>query len=97
MLILIVLRQIKKYRIRFKQSILNLSYLLEVFNKISHYCSSIPRYETTKLIYNNHNTKVFGRLIIETRAYPIFNILNKYWTYISHIYKNIFFFNKNMV
>ena len=71
MLILIVLRQIKKYRIRFKQSILNLSYLLEVFNKISHYCSYISSYETTKWIYNNHNTKVFGILIIEIRAYPI--------------------------
>lgn len=64
-------------RISFKQSIINLPYLLEVFSNISHYCSSIPRYETTKLIYKNNKPKIFGRLIIETRAYPVINILQE--------------------
>lgn len=39
----------KNVRISFKQSIINLPYLFEVFFNLSHYCASLPRYESTTL------------------------------------------------
>ena len=62
----------KKVRISFKQSMINLPFMFEVFSKVSHYCSSLPRYEEVHLKINN---KKYGRLVLETRSYSIFNRL----------------------
>jgi len=57
-------------RIGFKQSIINFPFFWTVFTQLSHYCSSIPRLEFTKL-----KNKKYGLLILETRSYLIFNQL----------------------
>lgn len=49
----------KNVRISFKQSIINLPYMFEVFNKLSHYCSSLPRLEYTKLTNSKKESKLY--------------------------------------
>jgi len=41
-----------------------------VFSELSHYCASIPRFEFAKI-----KDKKYGQLVLETRTYPVFNIL----------------------
>lgn len=67
----------KNVRISFKQSIINLPYMFEVFNKLSHYCSSLPRLEYTKLTNLKKESKLYGRLVFETRSYPVLNQLQE--------------------
>jgi hypothetical protein len=43
-----------------------------VFTELSHYCASIPRLEYAKI-----KGKKYGQLILETRTYPVLNILYK--------------------
>jgi hypothetical protein len=42
-----------------------------VFNNISHYCATTPRLDIAHIKGKNH-----GQLILETRAYPVFNVLH---------------------
>lgn len=58
-------------RIGFKQSIINFPFLWTVFMDLSHYCSSLPRVEFTKL----SNGKLYKAVILETRSYPILHQL----------------------
>ena len=62
-------------RIGFKQSIINLPYMYEVFTKLSHYCNTVPRVEYTTLKIEGKNPKIYKLLVLETRCYPVLNIL----------------------
>jgi hypothetical protein len=42
------------------------------FTELSHFCSSIPRFDRAHL---KSTGKTYGQLILETRAYPIMNLL----------------------
>jgi hypothetical protein len=42
----------------------------KVFIELSHYCSSLPRFDFAKL-----KEKKYGQLILETRSYPVLNEL----------------------
>jgi hypothetical protein len=64
-------RGTRNIRISFKQSIINFPYMWQVFTMLSHYCSSVPRFECSKL-----GDKLHGRLVFETRHYPILNQLH---------------------
>lgn len=64
-------RGTRNIRISFKQSIINFPYMWQVFTMLSHYCPSVPRFECTKL-----GDKLHGRLVFETRHYPILNQLH---------------------
>jgi len=57
-------------RIGFKQSIINFPFFWLVFNDLSHYCASVPRFEYAKI-----KDKKYGQLILDTRTYPVLNIL----------------------
>jgi ubiquinol-cytochrome c reductase cytochrome b subunit len=59
-------------RIGFKQSIINFPFFWLVFTELSHYCASIPRFEYAKI-----KGKKYGQLILETRTYPVLNIIYK--------------------
>jgi heme/copper-type cytochrome/quinol oxidase subunit 1 len=52
-------------RFFFKQSLANSELVFEVFNRLSHYCSTYPRLTSTKL--NNIN---FKGVCLNTRLYP---------------------------
>ena len=43
-----------------------------VFTELSHFCSSIPRFDRA---YLKSTGKTYGQLILETRTYPIMNVL----------------------
>lgn len=58
-------------RIGFKQSIINFPFFWLVYTQLSHYCSTLPRLEMTKL----NNNKKYGLLTLETRYYPVLNLL----------------------
>ena len=57
-------------RIGFKQSIINFPFIWTVFTDLSHYCSSVPRFEVAVL-----KNKKYGQIVLETRTYPVFNYL----------------------
>lgn len=57
-------------RIGFKQSIINFPFMWDVFMQLSHYCSSVPRFELAKI-----KNKTYGQIILETRAYPVLHNL----------------------
>ena len=59
-------------RIAFKQSIINFPFMWAVFTELSHFCSSIPRFDKA---YLKSTGKTYGQLILETRTYPIMNVL----------------------
>ena len=59
-------------RIAFKQSIINFPFMWTVFTELSHFCSSIPRFDRA---YLKSTGKTYGQLILETRTYPIMNVL----------------------
>lgn len=59
-------------RIAFKQSIINFPFMWAVFTELSQFCSSIPRFDRAHL---KSTGKTYGQLILETRAYPIINLL----------------------
>jgi len=66
-------------RIGFKQSILNFPFMWKVFIELSHYCSSLPRFDFAIL-----NGKKYGQLILETHseAVPVLNELYSFAVYL---------------
>lgn len=65
-------------RLAFKQSLDKSEYLFNIFNKLSHYCSSYPYITKTKI----KNIKHYG-IAFTTRSYPCFTE-----------YYNLFYFKK---
>ena len=63
-------------RIGFKQSIINFPFMWLVFTELSHFCSSVPRFDFSR-IKGKNGIKFYGQLILETRTYPVFNELYK--------------------
>lgn len=63
-------------RIGFKQSLINFPFMWTVFTEISHYCSSLPRYEVATL-KSGKGVKKYSLLVLETRTYPVFSELYK--------------------
>lgn len=57
-------------RISFKQSIINFPFLWTVFTNLSHFCKALPRFEIA-----NFKGKKYGSIVVETRTYPILNVL----------------------
>jgi len=60
--------------IAFKQSIINFPFMWAVFTELAHFCSSIPRFNRA---YLKSTGKFYGQLILETRTYPVINLLYK--------------------
>jgi hypothetical protein len=54
-------------RLFFKQSVDKIEYVLYVFYKLSHYCSSYPQIIKTKF-----NGKIFYGIFFTTRSFPCF-------------------------
>ena len=59
-------------RIGFQQSIINFPFMWAVYIGLAHYCSSLPRFDVAYLKSTGLN---YGQLILETRSYPVMNIL----------------------
>ena len=49
--------------------------LIDVFNNLSHYCTNLPRLDYTKI-----KGKKFTLIVLETRTYPVLNILYDLFT-----------------
>jgi hypothetical protein len=59
-------------RFAVKQSIINFPFMWKIFTELSHYCSSLPRFDFAIL-----KEKKYGQLILETRSYPVLNEIYK--------------------
>jgi hypothetical protein len=59
-------------RVAVKQSIINFPFMWTIFIELSHYFSSLPRFDLA-----NIKDKKYGQLILETRSYPVLNELYK--------------------
>jgi len=79
----------KNVRLGFKQSIINFPFMWKVFTELSHYCTSLPRFEIAKI-----KNKKYGQLVLETRSYPVFN--NLYYLFIDNntkiVHPDLFFY-----
>jgi hypothetical protein len=66
-------------RLGFKQSIIHFSFFWTTFNKLSHYCSSIPYTDNGRI-----KGKLYFGIRFDTRAYPCFTTLfNMFYSYNS--------------
>jgi hypothetical protein len=59
-------------RIGFKQSIINFPFMWATYIGLAHYCNSLPRFEWA---YLKSTGLRYGQLVLETRSYPVMNIL----------------------
>lgn len=62
-------------RFGFKQSLKHVEYVLSVFNQISHYCTTIPKFIRTK----GANGNIYYGIELKTRSLPCFTLLRNHF------------------